>query len=114
MPIYIKATLHKYQHPAPILPEHAPHQWNTPVYSDTAQYVEDTQDIPVLSPTYVTHLQQLGGKLIYYPRALDPLLILPVYVLASEQITQLLYYAPKIHLTLPCIIHDIYSIWNLF
>jgi hypothetical protein len=47
---YIKAALHKYQHPAPTRPEHAPHQWNTPVYGAKTQYVEDTQDIPALSP----------------------------------------------------------------
>jgi hypothetical protein len=29
---YIKAALHKYQHPAPTRPEHAPHTWNPPVY----------------------------------------------------------------------------------
>jgi hypothetical protein len=32
MPGYIKATLHKYQHPAPARPEHAPHTWNPPIY----------------------------------------------------------------------------------
>jgi hypothetical protein len=39
---YIKAALHKYQHPAPTRPEHAPHQWNPPVYRAKTQYVEDT------------------------------------------------------------------------
>jgi hypothetical protein len=33
----------------------------------------------------VTHLQQLGGALLYYARALDPTLIMTVNVLASEQ-----------------------------
>jgi hypothetical protein len=32
MPGYIKAALHKYQHPAPARPEHAPHTWNPPIY----------------------------------------------------------------------------------
>jgi endonuclease I len=32
MPGYIKESLHKFQHPAPVHPEHAPHAWNTPVY----------------------------------------------------------------------------------
>jgi hypothetical protein len=31
MPGYIKAALHKYQHPAPVRPEHAPHTWNPPI-----------------------------------------------------------------------------------
>jgi hypothetical protein len=32
MPGYIKAALHKFQHPTPIRPENAPHTWSTPVY----------------------------------------------------------------------------------
>jgi hypothetical protein len=32
MPGYIKAALHKYQHPVPARPEHAPHTWNPPLY----------------------------------------------------------------------------------
>jgi hypothetical protein len=39
IPRYIKAALHKYQHPAPTRPEHAPHQWNPPVNGDKTQYV---------------------------------------------------------------------------
>jgi endonuclease I len=31
MPGYIKAALHKYQHPAPARPEYAPHTWNPPI-----------------------------------------------------------------------------------
>jgi hypothetical protein len=50
MPGYIKAVLHKYQHPAPTRPEHAPYQWNPHIYGTKTQYVEDTQDSPALSP----------------------------------------------------------------
>jgi hypothetical protein len=38
-----------------------------------------------LSPKDVNHLQQLVGTLLYYARAVDPALIMPVNVLASEQ-----------------------------
>jgi hypothetical protein len=50
MPGYIKEALHKYQHPAPTHPEHAPHQCNPPIYGAKTQYVEETQDNPALSP----------------------------------------------------------------
>jgi hypothetical protein len=50
MPGYIKAELHKYQHPAPTRPEHAPHHWNTPIYGAKTQYIENTQDSLALSP----------------------------------------------------------------
>jgi hypothetical protein len=85
MPGYIKAALHKYQHPALTRNEHAPHQWNPPVNGAKTQYVEDTQDRPALSPKDGTRLPQLGGTLLYYAHAVDPTLIMPVDVLASEQ-----------------------------
>jgi hypothetical protein len=120
MPGYIKAVLHKYQHPAPRHPENAPHQWNVPVYSAKTQSVKDTQDSPALSPKYVTRLQQLGGTLLYYARAVDPTFIIPgqcfgvrankihsCYSGQNYQITQLLYHAPRSHFALPCIRRDI-------
>jgi hypothetical protein len=38
-----------------------------------------------LSPKEGNHLQQLGGTLLYYARAVDPTLSMPVNVLTSEQ-----------------------------
>jgi hypothetical protein len=32
MPGYITTSLHKFQHPTPACPEHAPHTWNPSVY----------------------------------------------------------------------------------
>jgi hypothetical protein len=66
MPGYIKAALHKYQHPTPAHAEHAPHTWNSPVYGAKTQYIVETEDIPPLSPKEVNNLQQIGGTLIYY------------------------------------------------
>jgi hypothetical protein len=85
MPGYIKAALHKYQHPAPIRPEHAPHTWNPPVYCAKTQYVEDENNSPALSTKDVNKLQQLKGTLLYYARSVYPTLIMPINVLASEQ-----------------------------
>jgi hypothetical protein len=83
MPGYTKAALHKYQYLAPTITEHAPHQWNPPIYGAKTQYVEDTQDIPVLSPKEATDLHQLGFTLLYYARTVEPTLIMPVNVLAT-------------------------------
>jgi hypothetical protein len=85
MPGYIKSVLHKYQHAAPTRPEHAPHTWNPPVYGAKTQYVEDETTSPALSDKDVNKLQQLTGTLLYYARAVDPTLIMPINVLASEQ-----------------------------
>jgi hypothetical protein len=85
IPGYIKAALHKYQHAVPTRPEHAPHTWNPPIYGAKTQYVEDETTSPALSDKDVNKLQQLTGTLLYYSRAVDPTLILPINVLASEQ-----------------------------
>jgi hypothetical protein len=85
MPGYIKAALHKYQHPAPARPEHAPHGWNPPIYGAKTQFVSDPTPSPALSDKDVNKLQQLTGTLLYYARAVDPTLIMPINVLASEQ-----------------------------
>jgi hypothetical protein len=71
MPEYIKASLYKYQHPAPVNVEHAPHKWKLPVYGAKTQYLEDEENTPFLSLKDVNHLQQLGDTLLYYTRALD-------------------------------------------
>jgi hypothetical protein len=85
MPGYIKAALHKYQHPAPARPEHSPHTWNPPIYGAKTQIVSDPTPSPVLSDKDVNKLQQLTGTLLYYARAFYPTLIMPIKVLASEQ-----------------------------
>jgi alpha-D-ribose 1-methylphosphonate 5-triphosphate synthase subunit PhnI len=85
MPGYIKAAFHKHQHPAPARPEHAPHTWNPPIYGANAQFVNEATTSPALSDKDVNKLQQLTGTLLYYARAVDPTLIMPTNVLASEQ-----------------------------
>jgi hypothetical protein len=85
IPGYIKAALHKYQHTAPTLPEHEPHTWNPPVYGAKTQYVENDTTSPALSSKDVNKLQQLTGTLLYHARAVDPTLIMPINVLASEK-----------------------------
>jgi hypothetical protein len=85
MPGYIKAALHKYQYPAPARPEHAPHTWNPPMYGSKTQFINEATPSPALSDKDVNKLQQLTGTLLYYARAVDPTLIMPINVLESEQ-----------------------------
>jgi hypothetical protein len=47
--------------------------------------VEDETTNPALSDKDVNKLQQLTGTLLYYARAVDPTLVMPINVLASEQ-----------------------------
>jgi hypothetical protein len=47
--------------------------------------VSDTKPSPALSEKDINKLQQLTGTLLYYARAIDPTLTMPINVLASEQ-----------------------------
>jgi hypothetical protein len=47
--------------------------------------VNDKTSSPALSDKEPNKLQQLTGTLLYYARAVDPTLIMPINVLASEQ-----------------------------
>jgi hypothetical protein len=85
MPGYIKAALHKYQNPAPARPEHSPHTWNSPIYGAKTQFVSDPTPSPAISDKDVNKLQQLTGTFLYYARAADPTLLIPINILASEQ-----------------------------
>jgi hypothetical protein len=49
------------------------------------QYVEDNTTSPALFDKDVNKLQQLTGTLLYYARAVDPTLVIPIDALASEQ-----------------------------
>jgi hypothetical protein len=93
---YIKAALHKYQHPAPARPEHSPHTWSPPTYGPKTQFVTETITSPALSDKEINKLQQLTCTLLYYARAVDPTLIMPINVLASEQSTATNVAATKI------------------
>jgi hypothetical protein len=96
MPGYIKAALHKYQHPVPARPEHAPHTWNTPIYGAKTQFVNETTPSPALLDEDVNKIQKLTGTLIYYARAVDPTLVMPINVLASEQSNATVVTADKV------------------
>jgi hypothetical protein len=55
------------------------------VYGAKTQYVEDETTGPALSAKDIPKLQQLTGTLLYYSRAVDPTLIMPINVLAFEK-----------------------------
>jgi hypothetical protein len=84
MHVYFKAVLNKYPHPTPdpARVEHAPHMWNPLVYGAKTQYIEEAEDSASLSPKDSNRLQGLDGTLLYYARAVYPILIMPVNVLA--------------------------------
>ena len=85
MPGYIKSALHKFQHPLPDKPQHAPHTYNQPIYGATRQYAEDDADSPKLSPSSTKKVQEIVGTLLYYALAIDNTMLVALGDLASAQ-----------------------------
>jgi hypothetical protein len=61
MPGYIKAALHKLQHPTLTRPGNAPHTWIPPVYGAKTQYSEEQRDSPLFPQKDVTRIQPAGS-----------------------------------------------------
>jgi hypothetical protein len=55
------------------------------VYGSKTQFIEAQEDSPLLPPKDVTQIQKLAGTLLYYARAVDPKLIMPVNFLEYQQ-----------------------------
>jgi hypothetical protein len=72
-----------------ILPRHAQNIHHIrgihPFMAQKRNLMDDETSSPALSNKDVNKLQQLTGTLLYYARAFDPTLIMPMNVLASEQ-----------------------------
>jgi hypothetical protein len=85
MPGYIPSALHKYQHPAPKRPQHAPqHHWNQPNYSATQQLATPADTTDLASEPDKKRIQQVTGTLLFYARAVDPTMLMTLSTIAAQ------------------------------
>ena len=85
MPGYIEKVLHKFQHPPPKQPQHAPSKWARPQYGVKVQLATPADTSQPLPPDDVKRLQKVVGTLLYYARAVDPTMLVALNGLASAQ-----------------------------
>ena len=85
MPGYVQKVLHRFDHPTPSRPQHAPHKWERPNYGAPVQYNSVEPDLPLLPPKQITRIQQIIGALLYYARAVDNTMLVALNCVASEQ-----------------------------
>jgi hypothetical protein len=81
---YIKDAFHKFQHPLPKSPQYAPHNWTIPAYGQHIQYAPLPDAAPPASAHEIARAQAVVGTLLYNARAVDPTLLVPLIVLASQ------------------------------
>jgi hypothetical protein len=84
MPGYIFNVLRKFQHDAPKDPQHTPSQYATPVYGAKTQYDTKDETPPITAQQCIT-IQKVTGSVLYYARAVDPTVLMPLNDIATEQ-----------------------------
>jgi hypothetical protein len=84
MPGYVSNVLRKFQHDAPKHPQHTPSRYVTPVYGAKTQYVTKDETPPLTAKQCLT-IQKVTGSVLYYARAVDPTVLMPLNDIATEQ-----------------------------
>ncbi len=86
MPGYVERALQKFNHPAPLRAQHAPHQWNAPAYgSRQPQNPTPLSKAPLLDKHGTVRIQSISGTFLYYGRACNPCILPDLNEIASEQ-----------------------------
>jgi hypothetical protein len=84
MPSYISNVLSKFQHDAPKHPQHTPSRYVTPVCSTKIQYATKDETPPLTAKQCLT-IQKVTGSVLYYVRAVDTTVLMPLNDIATEQ-----------------------------
>jgi hypothetical protein len=85
MPGYASNVLSKFQHDAPKHPQHTPSRYVTPVYGDKTQYATKDETPPLSAQQRLT-IQKVTRSVLYYDRAVDPTVLMPLNDIATKQI----------------------------
>jgi hypothetical protein len=85
MPGYIASVLHRFQHPHPARPQHAPYKMQPINYGAKVQFATPADTSTPLTDTEKLTLQQVIRCLLYYARAVDPTMLVALRTLAYAQ-----------------------------
>jgi hypothetical protein len=81
---YISNVLSKCQHDAPKHPQYTLSRYVTPVYGAKTQYAT-TDETPPLAAQQCLTIQKVTGSVLYYARAVNPTVLMPLNDIATEQ-----------------------------
>jgi hypothetical protein len=84
MPGDVSNVLSKFQHDAPKHPQHTPSWYVTLVYGSKTQYATKDETPPLTAQRCLT-IQKVTGSVLYYARAVDPTVLIPLNDIATEQ-----------------------------
>jgi hypothetical protein len=77
-------SISKFQHEAPKHPQHTPSRYVTSIYGANTQYATEDETLPLTSTQCLT-IQKITGSVLYYARAVDPTVLMPLNDIATEQ-----------------------------
>jgi hypothetical protein len=84
MPGYVSNVLSKFQHNAPKHPQHTHSRYVTPVYGAKTQYTTKDETPPLTAQQCLT-TQKVTESVLYYARAVDLTVLMPLNDIATEQ-----------------------------
>jgi hypothetical protein len=84
MPGYVSNVLSKFQHNSPKNPQHTPSRYVTPVYGAKTQYATK-DETPLLTAQQCLTIRKVTVSVLYYARAVDPTVLMPLNDIATEQ-----------------------------
>jgi hypothetical protein len=84
MPGYVSNVLSKFQHDSQKHPQHTPSRYATPVYGAKTEYATKDETPPLTAQKCLT-IQKVTGSVLYYARAVDPIVLMPLNDIATEQ-----------------------------
>jgi hypothetical protein len=84
MPGYISNVLSKFQHDALKHPQHTTSRYVTTVYGAKTQYATEHETPPLTSKQCLT-IQKVTVSVLYYARAVDPTVLMPLNDIETEQ-----------------------------
>jgi hypothetical protein len=84
IPGYVSNVLSKFQHDSPKHPQHTPSRYVTPVYGVKTQYATKDETPPLTAKQCLT-IQKVTGSVLYYARAVDLTVLMPLNDISTEQ-----------------------------
>jgi hypothetical protein len=80
---YVSNVLSKFQHDVPKHPQQTPSRYGTLIYGAKTQYTME-DETPPLAATQCLTIQKANGSVLYYARAVDPTVLMPLNDTAAE------------------------------
>jgi hypothetical protein len=85
MPVYAIKNLTRYNHPQLLKPQHGLYDPNPITYCKDNQATTPSDTSPLLDAAGKKHIQQIVCSFLYYARTVNPIILLALSAIATQQ-----------------------------